>query len=43
MASTFRTCFPELGESALYCITELHTQDDIDRLADTLSEVTEDR
>jgi glycine dehydrogenase subunit 1 len=32
--------FPELGESALYCITELHTQEDIDRLADALSEVT---
>ncbi len=32
--------FPELGESALYCITELHTQQDIDRLADALREVT---
>ena len=32
--------FPELGQSALYCITELHTQDDIDRLASALSEVT---
>jgi len=32
--------FPELGESALYCVTELHTQADIDRLADTLTEVT---
>jgi glycine dehydrogenase subunit 1 len=32
--------FPELGQSALYCITELHTQDDIDRLATALGEVT---
>jgi glycine dehydrogenase subunit 1 len=31
--------FPELGQSALYCVTELHTQQDIDRLADTLTEV----
>ncbi len=32
--------FPELGQCALYCITELHTQPDIDRLADALAEVT---
>jgi glycine dehydrogenase subunit 1 len=31
--------FPELGESALYCFTELHTKADIDRLVETLSEV----
>jgi len=31
--------FSELGQSALYCVTELHTQDDIDRLAKTISEV----
>mgnify|MGYP003353948217 CR=1 FL=1 len=24
---------PELGQSALYCVTEVHTQADIDRLA----------
>lgn len=24
--------FPELGNSALYCVTEVHTKDDIDRL-----------
>ena len=23
------TAFPELGSSALYCVTELHTQDDL--------------
>ncbi len=33
--------FPELGNSALYCITEVHTKDDIDRLADALKEVVE--
>ena len=32
--------FPWLGESALYCFTEVHTQEDIDRLVDTLEEVT---
>jgi glycine dehydrogenase subunit 1 len=31
--------FPELGESALYCVTEVHTRDDIDRLVATLQEV----
>ena len=30
---------PELGQSALYCVTEQHTQADIQRLADTLTEV----
>jgi len=33
--------FPELGNSALFCITEIHTKDDIDRLADALKEVVE--
>ncbi len=31
--------FPELGQSALYCVTEIHTKADIDRLADSLREV----
>jgi len=31
--------FPELGESALYCVTEVHTKDDIDRLVTALAEV----
>ncbi len=31
--------FPELGQSALYCVTEVHTQADIDRLVDGLREV----
>jgi glycine dehydrogenase subunit 1 len=32
---------PELGNSALYCVTEVHTKRDIDRLASTLREVVE--
>lgn len=31
--------FPELGASALYCVTEMHTAADIERLAATLAEV----
>lgn len=31
--------FPELGQSALYCVTEVHTKDDIDRLAAAVKEV----
>jgi glycine dehydrogenase subunit 1 len=31
--------FPELGQSALYSVTEVHTQADIDRLAEALAEV----
>ena len=31
--------FPELGQSALFCVTELHTQADLDRLASALMEV----
>ena len=33
--------FPELGDSALYCVTEVHTKEDIDRLADALGEAVE--
>jgi glycine dehydrogenase subunit 1 len=33
--------FPELGQSALYCVTEVHTKADIDRLVDALKEVVE--
>jgi glycine dehydrogenase subunit 1 len=29
--------FPELGQSALYCVTERHTQQDIDQLVTSLS------
>ncbi|NZA27971.1 aminomethyl-transferring glycine dehydrogenase subunit GcvPA [Luteimonas sp. SJ-92] len=31
--------FPELGQSALYCVTEIHTLSDIERLAGALNEV----
>jgi glycine dehydrogenase subunit 1 len=31
--------FPELGSAALYCVTEVHTKADIDRLADALEEI----
>jgi glycine dehydrogenase subunit 1 len=33
--------FPDLGSSALYCVTEIHTADDIKRLACALEEVTQ--
>ena len=31
--------FPELGETALYCVTETHSKTDIDALADALEKV----
>ena len=31
--------FPELGKSALYCVTEIHTKEQIDRLAAGLEEI----
>ena len=31
--------FRELGESAVYCVSEVHTKDDIDRLVSKLAEV----
>ncbi len=31
--------FPELGQSALYCVTEVHRRADIERLVDALGEV----
>jgi glycine dehydrogenase subunit 1 len=31
--------FPELGNSALLCVTEVHTQQDIDKFVDALKEV----
>lgn len=33
--------FPELGESALFCVTEIHTKEDIDKLASDLREVVD--
>ncbi len=31
--------FPGLGQTALYCVTEVHTRQDIERLAETLEDV----
>ncbi len=31
--------FPDLGQSALYCVTEVHTESDIDRLVHTIHEI----
>lgn len=33
--------YPELGQSALYCVTEVHSHDDIDILADKLGRTLE--
>ena len=33
--------FPSLGETALFCVTESHTKEDIDLLANTLEEILE--
>ena len=32
--------YPQLGQSALYCVTEVHTRADVDRLVTALEEVT---
>ena len=32
--------FPHLGQSALYCVTEIHTLEDLDSLVSALKEVT---
>jgi len=33
--------YPELGETALYCVTEIHSKEEIERLAEALKEVLE--
>ena len=33
------TDFPELGQSALYCVTEVHAQEDIDKLVSSLDDI----
>ena len=35
--------FPELGETALYCVTEIHSKEQIDRLMATLQKIVERR
>jgi len=34
--------FPEMRQSAIYCVTEIHRKIDIDKLADALREVVSD-
>jgi glycine dehydrogenase subunit 1 len=34
--------FPELGQSALYCFTEIHSRQDIQMLADKLQQIVEE-
>ncbi|MEM3464105.1 MAG: aminomethyl-transferring glycine dehydrogenase, partial [Candidatus Bathyarchaeia archaeon] len=31
--------FPELGETALYCVTEIHSKNEINRLARAIEEI----
>jgi glycine dehydrogenase subunit 1 len=31
--------FPEFGQTALYCVTEIHSRDEIERLAEVLAEI----
>ncbi|MGY5858941.1 MAG: aminomethyl-transferring glycine dehydrogenase subunit GcvPA [Candidatus Thorarchaeota archaeon] len=31
--------FPDLGESMLFCVTEIHTQQDIDKLVETVGDI----
>ncbi|MEM2473517.1 MAG: aminomethyl-transferring glycine dehydrogenase subunit GcvPA [Candidatus Bathyarchaeia archaeon] len=33
--------FPELGETALYCVTEVHLKEDVDKLVNSLKKVLE--
>jgi len=35
--------FPELGQSALYCVTELHTRENIDRLVTAMKTILEEK
>ncbi len=35
--------FPELGNSALYCVTEIHAKEDIDKLVQALEEIIRKR
>lgn len=34
--------FPQLGNSALYCVTELHSGNDIDKLVQSIEEIVSD-
>jgi glycine dehydrogenase subunit 1 len=35
--------FPDLGETALYCVTEIHSKHDIDRLATAMKDILRKR
>jgi len=35
--------FPELGQTALYCVTEIHSKEEIERLAETLKTILDGR
>ncbi|MEM2106119.1 MAG: aminomethyl-transferring glycine dehydrogenase subunit GcvPA, partial [Candidatus Bathyarchaeia archaeon] len=35
--------FPELGETALYCVTEVHSTEEIERLADAINQILRNR
>ncbi|MEM3577389.1 MAG: aminomethyl-transferring glycine dehydrogenase subunit GcvPA [Candidatus Bathyarchaeia archaeon] len=35
--------FPELGETALYCVTEVHSAEEIERLADNINQILRNR
>lgn len=35
--------FPELGQTALYCVTEMHSKDEIESLADALEDIVAGR
>ena len=35
--------FPELGETALYCVTEIHSKEEIERLAEVLARIVSKR
>jgi glycine dehydrogenase subunit 1 len=37
------THFPELGQTALYCVTEVHSQNEIDTLANGLRKIAGDQ
>jgi glycine dehydrogenase subunit 1 len=34
--------FPELGETALYCVTEIHSKNDIDQLVYSIKKILEE-
>ena len=39
---SLKTSFPEFGDSSLWCVTELHTKKDIDRVVLGIREVLEE-